>query len=427
MRPRRYHVEMTVTATRPAVPATPVNVLPASPGPRELALAELPVVRDLRHDLHQHPELQFEERRTSGVVQRELTALGVEFKSGLAGGTGVLGHIPATVNAGGARTVALRADMDALPIEENTGRGYASRTPGVMHACGHDAHTSMLLGVARVLTKTAHRPNNTLLVFQPAEEGGAGGEKMCLDGVLDGRVLGKPACAIYGLHGWPELPLGQVATRTGPLLASTDEFHVTIKGKGGHAAYPHLCVDPIVIGAQIVTALQTIASRRVGPLDSVVVTVGCFHAGFANNVIPPEATLIGTIRSLRPETRALAEREFRSIVDGVCGAMGASAHIQWTVGYPVTENHPEPTERFRGVARQVVGPERLIEREHPTMGGEDFSFYGQRVPACFFFLGLRPEGTSAYPNLHTAEFDFNDDALPLGVELLARLALADHA
>lgn len=398
----------------------------AGAGVRPAVAAAVPQARELRHDLHRHPEIMFKEARTAGVVARELAALGIAHKTGLAGGTGVLGYLPATSSPDRARTVALRADMDALPIAENTGKPYASSSPGVMHACGHDGHTSMLLGTARVLAGLQNRPNNVLLVFQPAEEGGAGGEKMCNDGVLSGKLLGTPADSIYGLHGWPELPLGSVATRTGPLLAATDEFTLTIRGKGGHAAYPHLCIDPILVSAAVIQALQAIASRRASPLDSVVVTVGSIHGGHAENVIPDSVEMMGTIRTLNSQTRAMAEHEFRRIVDLTAAAHGATAHIAWRKGYPVTENHPEPTDRFRKIAREALGAAKVLEREHPTMGGEDFSFYGKHVPACFFFLGLRPEGASSYPNLHTPEFDFNDDAMPIGIELFCRLALAEH-
>lgn len=408
------------TALRPRAVGTPtVEEV------RALVKQDLSDVSALRHDLHRHPEIMFEEKRTSGVVARELSALKIEHKAGLAGGTGVLAWIPATGDPGSSKTVALRADMDALPIREKTGRPYASQTDGVMHACGHDGHTSMLIGVARALSKASQRANNVLLVFQPAEEGGAGGEKMCQAGCLNGKVLGEPADVIYGLHGWPEMELGTVATRSGPLLAATDEFHITVRGKGGHAAYPHACIDPIVIASQIVMALQTIASRHANPLDSVVCTVGAFHAGHANNVIPDFAELIGTIRTLKPETRKSAEAELRRIATGTAAALGGSAEIDWRIGYPATVNDAGATERFRLIAREVVGSSRVLEREHPTMGGEDFSFYGKHVPACFFFLGLRPGSMKSYPNLHTPEFDFNDDALPIGIEVMTRLALAE--
>ena len=388
--------------------------------------AALKHVVNVRHELHQIPEVMFEEQRTSALVQRELKALGVEHRAGLAGGTGVLGFIPAKgsgASAPSAKTVALRADMDALPILEATGLPYASKTPGAMHACGHDGHTAILLGAARVLSGLPERRNNVLLVFQPAEEGGAGGEKMCIDGALNGTVLGRPADIIYGLHGWPDLPVGQVATRDGPLLAATDEFDVVIRGRGGHAAYPHMSIDPVVVASQVVLALQSIASRRVSPLDSVVVTVAGLNAGgAAHNVIPDEARLRGTIRTLRDDTRSMAEAEFRRIVTGVAASLGAVAEITWHIGYPVTRNEPGATERFRRIAREAIGAERVLERDQPSMGGEDFSFYGRHVPACFFFLGLRPDGAATYPGLHTPTFDFNDDALPTALELMCRLA-----
>ncbi len=390
---------------------------------KTLVQAELEHARSLRHELHRIPELGFKEERTSRVVQRELASASVQFTPGLAGGTGVLGYIPATRDADRAPTIALRADMDALPIEEKTGRPYASQTPGLMHACGHDGHTTMLLGAARVISRLPERPNNVLLVFQPAEEGGAGGRRMCEEGVLAGRVLGKPADAIYGLHGWPTLPLGQVSTRTGPLLAATDEFDVVIRGSGGHAAYPHLCIDPIVVAAHIVTALQTIASRRTDPLDAIVVTVGVIQAGTASNIIPDTATIRGTVRTLTEPTRAAAERDIKRLMEQTAAAHGAKAEIDWQVGYPATVNHPEPTDRFRRLAAGALGKDRFIEAPVPSMGGEDFSFYGKQVPACFFLLGLCPSGQT-YPRLHTPEFDFNDDALASGIEMMCTLAAA---
>ncbi|HBS29798.1 MAG TPA: amidohydrolase [Phycisphaerales bacterium] len=379
-------------------------------------------VRALRHDLHRHPELMFQEKRTSECVRRELEELGIEHVSGLAGGTGVLGVIPATSDPGSAPTIALRADMDALPIHEATGAPYASQTPGVMHACGHDGHTAILIGAARVLSRLSERPNNVMLVFQPAEEGGFGGEKMCAEGALSGKVCGRPVDEIYGLHGWPMNELGTVSTRVGPLLAATDEFVLTVTGKGGHAAAPHHAVDPVLASAHIITALQSIVARRVNPMDSVVVTVAAIHAGEANNVIPDSVEMRGTIRALRHETRSLAEREFRRIVTGVASSFGCEAEIQWLAGYPVTVNHEAPVERFRAIARRAIGEARVIDEPFPTMGGEDFAYYGQHVPACFFLLGLKPKGASSYPLVHTPRFDFNDDALPLGVELMARLA-----
>ncbi len=379
---------------------------------------------EIRHDLHAHPELGYKETRTSGVVQTRLKELGVDFKGGLAGGTGVLAWLPATGPSGSARTVALRADMDALPITELTGLPYRSENPGVMHACGHDGHTTILMTVAGVLQSTRERPNNVLLIFQPAEEGGAGGERLCIEGALRGEVIGKPADIIFGLHGYPAAEVGHVTTRNGPLLAAASQFNVQIRGKGCHAAYPHVGVDPIVVAAHIITALQTIASRSVNPLDSVVVTIGQVLAGVAHNVIPDTAVLHGTIRALNEDTNCLGKRRIEEISKSVAAAFGASATVQWTGAYPVTLNDPGATDEFRSVARRVLGDGFLHEEPHPSMGGEDFSFYGREIPACFFFLGLRLADRQSYPNLHSPEFDFNDAAISTGVEMMCELALA---
>jgi amidohydrolase len=382
--------------------------------------ADLQRLIELRHDLHEHPELGYNEVRTSEVVQRELTRLGIQFKAGLAGGTGVLGYIPATVP--NAQTVALRADMDALPIQENTGKPYASRTANVMHACGHDGHTTNLLGAATVLSQTSERPHNLLLLFQPAEEGGAGGKRMCEDGVLDGAVLGEPADRIFGLHGNPHLPVGQLGTCVGPMMAAADSFHAKVTGKGGHAAMPHMGIDPIVIASHIITAWQTIASRNVDPLDSVVVTCGEFHAGVAHNVIPDSVELSGTVRTLRNETRELALRRLVEIANGIATTFGATFEIDWMTGYPVTSNDADTVSRFRAATADYSGyvdPEPVT----PGLGGEDFSFYGEKTKACFFWLGLNSNPDVRYANLHAPEFDFNDAALPYGVEALCRLAL----
>jgi amidohydrolase len=389
----------------------------------EAIARELPEVIEIRHDLHTHPELMYEETRTSEVVQRELKKAGVEFVAGLAGGTGVLGYLPATTNTGKAETVALRADMDALPIEEKTGKSYASKTPGKMHACGHDGHTSVLIGVARVLAKTKDRPNNVLFLFQPAEEGGAGGRRMCEDGALSGKVIGSKADIIFGLHGFPNLDIGQMTTRTGPLLAATNEFEIVVEGKGGHAAAPHTGIDPVVVASHIILGLQTIASRNVDPLESVVVTVAKVHAGTATNVIPNQAVIGGTLRTLTPETRELGCRRIKEIAEQIAAAFGAVAKVDVRDGYPVTHNEPCATDRFRVIAKQVFG-DGLCEDCVPVMGGEDFSFYGAHVPACFYFIGVRPKGEDKYPNLHAPDFDFNDDALPVGMRAMCSLALS---
>ena len=390
---------------------------------RESVAIALPEAVETRHDLHTHPELGYKETRTSGIVQSRLAELGVEFKAGLAGGTGVLGWLPATVDPMSARTVALRADMDALPIFEKTGLPYKSVNDGVMHACGHDGHTTILMTAAGVLKQQAERRNNVLFVFQPAEEGGAGGQKLCQEGALSGKIIGKPADIIFGLHGYPAAEVGHVTTRNGPLLAAASQFNIHIRGKGSHAAYPHFGIDPIVVAAHIVTALQTVASRSVNPLDSIVITIGQVIAGVAHNVIPDTALLRGTLRSLNDGTNGLGIRRIEEISANVAAAMGAEAEVEWMGAYPVTFNDPGATDEFRAVATRVLGKSMLHEEPHPSMGGEDFSFYGQLIPASFFFIGIRPSDRETYPNLHSPEFDFNDNAIPTGVELMCELAL----
>ncbi len=380
----------------------------------------------IRHDIHAHPELGYAEHRTSGVVVDELERLGIEHKAGMAGGTGVLAYLPATTGEG-AHSVGLRADMDALPILENTGKAYASKTPGVMHACGHDGHTTMLLGAAGVLAALEHRTNPVTLIFQPAEEGGAGGQKMCDDGALRGAGaggLGPPVSRAYALHGWPMLEVGQVGTRPGPLLASTDELDVVIRGRQAHAAYPHQGADPIVAASHVVAALQTVASRNVAPYDSVAVTIGQINAGSARNVIPSELTLHGTVRTIREDTRRLVRQRVPEIIEQAASALGCHAEVTLREGYPVTRNDPDETGRLMGIASEAFGGERVIVLDHPSMGGEDFSYYGQHVPACFAFVGVRPAGEASWPQLHQPEYDFNDDAITPGVELLCRLALS---
>ncbi len=383
----------------------------------------VPHAVSIRHELHRHPELGHKEVRTSEVVQRELGELGIDYKAGLAHGTGVLGWLPATDNPVSAPTIALRADMDALPITENTSLEYASQNPGVMHACGHDGHTAILLGTARALVQAECRTNNVLLIHQPAEEGGFGAQLLCEDGALDGTVIGKPVDLCYGLHGWPDIEIGKAATRVGALLAATDEFDIIVRGKGGHAAYPHFAIDPIPIAAQIVMGLQKICSRSTRPTDSMVVTVGHIAGGDARNVIPDEVLLQGTMRTLEPDTRTMGERRIREIADGIARAHGAEASIKWTRGYPVTRNDKNATDRFWSIAERALGAQNVIHREHPTLGGEDFSFYCERVASCFFFIGLRPGDRETYPKLHTAGFDFNDEAIPIGISLMTRLAL----
>lgn len=403
----------------------------STPALRSLITSELDAVVALRRDLHAHPELAYQEKRTSQVVSSELTKLGIAHVAGLAarngtGGTGIVAFIPPTADANSARpSVAFRADMDALPIEENTGKPYSSTVPGVMHACGHDGHTANLVGLARVLCKLPVRPNPVTLIFQPAEEGGAGGKRMCEDGALDGSRIGTRVDRIFGLHGWPQITLGVVASKPGPMLAATDNFTVRIVGEQSHAAYPQLGRDPVVASAQIVSALQTICSRNVKPQDSIVVTVAMINGGLAHNIIPRHVEFVGTMRTLKPETRVLGKKRFYEIVQGVAAAMDCHAEIRWDEGYPVTHNDPGATERFFAVARGALGAARVEQLPDASLGGEDFSYYGQHVPACFFALGVKPEGAAGSPSLHQPEYDFNDDALATGIEVMACLAVQE--
>lgn len=386
-------------------------------GLRDVIDREKDGIVEIRHDLHRHPELMFEEHRTSGVVAEELGRLAIEHITGLAGGTGVLGWLPATMP--NARTVALRADMDALPIHEETGLEYASTTPGKMHACGHDGHTAILLGVARTLSQLYERPNHVLFVFQPAEEGGGGGDRLCQEGALAGRLIGEKTDVIYGLHGWPARPEGSFSTKIGALMASTDQFYVTLRGRGGHAAAPEETKDPIVALGHCITALQTLVSRNIGAVQSAVLTIGTVKAGTATNIIPESAEFTGTIRTVDPAVRTKMKDRFDQVVQGAASAFGIGAEVQWEPGYPVTVNDEWATERFF----QIAGSEAKVE-PHPKMGAEDFSYYGAHAPACFYFVGLARPGETDSPGLHTPQFDFNDAVIPDCIEMMCRLALS---
>lgn len=389
----------------------------------ELVAGELPALKRFRHDLHAHPELKYEENRTSRVVRDALAAAGIEHVGGLAGGTGVLACIRGA-NDGGA--IGLRADMDALPITEENEVEYVSTNPGVMHACGHDGHTTICLGAARILKRLADEgglPRSVKFLFQPAEEGGAGGKRMVEDGCLTDKVLGPRVEEMFGLHCWPTLPLGTLATRPGPLLAATDHFTVTMRGKMGHAASPHFSHDPIVAAAEAVMALQAIVSRNVDPLESMVISVTKIHAGTAYNVIPEAVEFAGTLRTLTDEMRRFGRTRFYETVINVAAIHRCVAEIEWEPGYPVTRNDAGAVEVFFRVARKAVGEEKATLYPVPCMGGEDFSYYCNEVPSCFFLLGQQRRPDEPYPMVHTPRFDFNDDSLALGVEMFCRLAL----
>lgn len=367
----------------------------------------LPELIDLRHDLHAHPEIAFELPRTSGLVAERLHALGLEPRTGV-GGCGITALIPSD---GGGPTVALRADMDALPMDEETGLPYASQNPGAMHACGHDGHTTILLGAASVLSALRERlPGPVLLIFQPAEEIVRGADAMIRDGALDDPC---PA-AILGLHGWPGIPVGTVGLREGALMASADTWDAVIRGKGGHAAHPEGTNDPIVAAAHLITAWQTIASRRTPAVSSVVLTVTRVEAGSAYNIIPPEARLSGTFRTLSTEMRERVPQLMTEVGSNVCRAMGCTLELAVTPGTTVTVNHAGLT---RHVAT-VLGEDRVRWVDAPSMGGEDFGRFAEVVPGCFLWLGLGDR-----PFCHHPGFDFADEALPVGIEVLCRLAL----
>lgn len=379
---------------------------------------------EIRHDLHAHPQVRFEETYASTLVQKELAALGIEFKAGLAKGTGVLGYLPATNNSATAPTIALRADMDALPIEEETGLPYSSTIPGRMHACGHDGHTTILIGAARALAAQADRPNNVLFVFQPAEEGGGGGEMMVNEGCLNGSLLGNKADFMFGLHGWSTVPVGHVATRIGSLMASTDDFIVRLLGHGGHAASPDRSRDPIVAVSHLIVALQSIVSRNVDPFAEGVITVGQVHSGTTHNIIPMSAMIEGTIRAMTDDVRAKLKERFVAVIEGIAAAFDVEAEIDFQPGYPVLVNDASAVARFLSVARKELGEEWVCDDAKPTMGGEDFAYYRDECPACFYQLGLIPEGRDDYESVHTPFFNFNDDAIETGVRMMVALALS---
>ncbi len=368
-------------------------------------------VAEWRRHIHARPELLFAVENTAAFVAEKLKEFGVdEVVTGI-GRTGVVGLIKG--KGEGSRTVGLRADMDALPLTEITGKPWASKTPGKMHACGHDGHTAMLLGAAKYLAETRNFNGNVAVIFQPAEEGGGGGNLMVKDGMMERFGIEE----VYGMHNLPGLPVGQFATRKGPIMAATDEFTITIKGRGGHAAQPHRTIDPIAIGAQIVSNLQLIASRSVNPLRSVVVSVTKFNAGFAHNVIPNDATFAGTIRTLDDEVRAQAEARLREVVEGICAAHGAAADINFHRNYPVTFNHADETEHAVAIATDIAGEANVNPEVDPMMGGEDFSYMLNARPGAFIFIG---NGDTA--GLHNPAYDFNDDAIAHGISYWVRLA-----
>jgi amidohydrolase len=369
-----------------------------------------------RRDFHTHPELGFQEFRTAGIVAKELQELGIETSTGL-GKTGVVGLIE------GGRpgpTLLLRADMDALPIVEETGVDYASQNPGVMHACGHDAHTAILLTVARMLHAHREELAGTIkLLFQPAEEGMGGAESVIAAGALDNPRVDLA----IGLHVWNEQPLGWLGIATGPTMAGADKFNIRLTGKGAHGAAPHAGVDPVAAGAQIITALQTIVSRNVAPLKSAVVSVTTFHSGDAFNVIPQYAELSGTIRTFEPAVRETVLRRFFEIVEGVAASMACSAEVEHVLLTPPVVNDPQVTRIVQEAARQTLPGGELSTQNHITMGSEDFAFFMEKVPACFFFVGSANAERGLNYGHHHPKFDIDEGALPQAAALMAQAAV----
>ncbi|EKS28758.1 M20 aminoacylase family protein [Afipia felis] len=373
-----------------------------------------PDITAWRRELHAHPELMYEVHRTADFVAAKLREFGCDEVATGIGRTGVVGRIKGRKPAqgDGIKAVALRADMDALPIEEETGAPYRSTVPGRMHACGHDGHTAMLLGAARYLAETRNFAGEAVVVFQPAEEGGAGAAAMLDDGLADKYEFDE----IYGMHNAPGMAVGTFALRAGPAMASTDHVDIEIEGIGGHAAAPHKTIDPVLAGSQLIVALQSIVSRSADPLESVVISICQFKAGDARNVIPQTATLIGTVRTLTPQMRDLVEKRIREVAAGIATLTGAKIAVQYRRGYPVLVNHAGQTEIAAQVADEVAGRERVSRDMPPLMGAEDFAFMLQARPGAFIFLG---NGDSA--GWHHPAFDFNDEAAVFGTSYWVRL------
>jgi hippurate hydrolase len=365
-----------------------------------------------RRDLHAHPELGFEETRTAAFVADKLTSFGLdEVHTGIAR-TGVVGVLRA---GGGQGSIGLRADMDALPIQEATGRPYASTVAGKMHACGHDGHTAMLLGAARYLAETRNFDGTVYFIFQPAEELEGGARVMVEEGLFERFAAPR----VFGLHNWPRAPLGSFGVRPGPIMAAADRVEVKVKGVGGHGAMPHLCRDPLVAAAQIVMALQTIASRNVDPVAQGVVSITQCHGGDADNVIPEEVTLRGTCRSFAVEIRDLLERRIDEVARGIATAHQVAVEVTYMRGYPATVNSEAEAALAADAAAEVVGEGRVDRAVAPVMGAEDFAYMLERRPGAYVFMG--GGGDDSAPMLHSPRYDFNDEALPCGASYWARL------
>jgi hippurate hydrolase len=367
-------------------------------------------IAEWRHDLHAHPELLYDVERTAGSVAERLKAFGCDEVVAGIGRTGVVGVIRG--NTPGSKVIGMRADMDALPIEEATGLSYKSTVPGKMHACGHDGHTAMLLGAARYLTETRNFAGTAVVIFQPAEEGGAGGKAMVDDGMMDRFGIQQ----VYGMHNHPGMAIGSFGIKSGPTMAAADHIVIEIEGKGAHAARPHASVDTVLVGAQLVNQLQSIVSRNVDPLESAVVSICVFQAGATDNVIPQTALLRGTVRTLKPQIQDMVQKRMQEVVDGVARLYGATATLKYNRGYPVLNNHEHETKFAASVAGDIAGADKIDTKIPPVMGAEDFSFMLNERPGAFIFIG---NGDSA--GLHHPAYNFNDDVIPYGTSYWVKL------
>ena len=369
----------------------------------------------LRQDLHAHPELGFQELRTSGIVAGALEALGIEVHRGI-GKTGVVGVIRGQRHDSGL-SVGLRADMDALPIKEEGNAAYCSTVPGLMHACGHDGHATVLLGAAKYLMQHRHFNGTAVLIFQPAEEGLGGAQAMVEDGLFE-RF---PCDSIYALHNWPALPTGTIGINPGPMMAASDRWEVTIEGRGGHGAHPYQTIDPIVVAAQIITALQTIVSRNVHPVESAVISVGHIQAGSAKapSVIPGRALLVGTVRTFSDAVQQVVESRMRALIASIAQAFGATAELKYHRSYPATINSAKQANFVADVATDLFGAAHVVRDLIPSMGSEDFSYMLKKRPGAYFRLGQG--GAEQGRLLHNANFDFNDAVIPVGSAMFAAL------
>jgi amidohydrolase len=372
----------------------------------------------LRHRLHTIPELGYQEFKTAQAIRDELTRLKIHHVSGVpTAETATIAWVGDTSKP----CVALRADIDALPIVENTRLPYASTHDGRMHACGHDGHIATLMGAASVIKSIANElPVCVKFIFQPAEEGGGGADRLVRAGVLDGRI-GPKVAAVFGLHGWPGLPVGMVSTKPGPLLAAVDTFVIEFVGQGCHGAFPHTGRDPIVTACEAVLNLQQTISRDLDPTEPAVFTVGKFHAGTANNVIPDKAILEGTVRTLNEPTRKLMESTIRRRLDAIAAAGACKVNLTYTRGYPPTVNDPWMADYVQQIAHKTFGAEQFLPAARPAMGGEDFAYYLEKVPGCFFLIGVCPPGCESYPSLHNDCFDFTDAAMTVGMRMFIEL------